>query len=115
MALLWLLAAGGEGEDTCPKADSPDPLTVSDQPLLEARRGPRVEKAQATLTVILKSVISGLTIIISIGLRTVDLQFQVSLFPISLRPVLGIVAAYVMPTVPSTRTCCVASVVSESW
>ena len=43
-------------------------------------------------------VIGGLTSVILIVLSTVSLQFQGLLVPISVRPVLGIVAAYVMAT-----------------
>ena len=57
------------------------------------------ETAQSSLTVIFKLVISGLTSIILVVLGTVDLQFQGPLVPISLRPVLRIVAAYVVGTV----------------
>ena len=60
------------------------------------------ETAQSALTVILKLVIRGLTSIILIVLTTVNLQFQGQFIPISLRPVLGIVAAYVMATVWSS-------------
>ena len=51
------------------------------------------------LTVILKLVISGLTSIILIVLGTVNLQLQGQFVPIFLKPVLRIVAVYVMATV----------------
>ena len=38
-AILWRREAGGEGEDACPKVDSPHALTVSEQHLLKAREG----------------------------------------------------------------------------
>ena len=47
----------------------------------------------------LKLVISGLTSVIFIVLSTVDLHFQAQFVSISLRPVLGVVAAYVLGTV----------------
>ena len=50
----------------------------------------------------LKLVISGLTSVISIILSTVDLHFQAQFVSISLRPVLRIVAPYVMGTVWSS-------------
>ena len=56
------------------------------------------ETAQAALTVIEKLVIGGLTSTILIVLGTVNLQFPGRFVPISLRPILGIVAAYVMAT-----------------
>ena len=62
-------------------------------------RGLHAETAQSALTVILKLVIGGLTSVVLIVLSTVSLQFQGWFVPISLRPVLGIVAAYVMATV----------------
>ena len=64
--------------------------------------GRHAETAQAALTGILKLVIGGLTSVISIVLDTVNLQFQGWFVPISLRPVLGIVAAHVMATVWSS-------------
>ena len=51
------------------------------------------------MTVILKLVISGLTSIILTVLSTVNYQFWDQFFPISLRLVLGILAAYVTATV----------------
>jgi len=57
------------------------------------------EIAQSDTTVILKLVISGLTSIILTVLSTVNHQFWGQFFPISLRLVLGILAAYVMATV----------------
>ena len=50
----------------------------------------------------MKLVIGGLTSVILIVLSTVNLQFQGRFVPISLRSVLGIVAAYVMATVWSS-------------
>ena len=53
----------------------------------------------SVLTVILKLVIGGLTSIILIVLGTVNLQLQGQFVPIFLKPVLRIVAVYVMATV----------------
>ena len=61
-----------------------------------------MQKEQSALIVILKLVISGLTSIIWIVLDTVSVQFQGPFVPISLRPVLRIVAAYVRTTVWSS-------------
>ena len=94
----WQWGFGGEGRvDSCPKADSPPhPTTSRARAFIDRRRGLRAETAQAALTVILKSV-----------LRwsdqhhldyTVNLQLQGRFVPISLRAVLGIVAAHVMAT-----------------
>ena len=67
-------------------------------------RGRRLheETAQSALTVILKLVTGGLTSVILIVLGAVNLHFQGQFVSISLRPVLGIVAAYVMATVWSS-------------
>ena len=59
-------------------------------------RGLPAETAQSALTVTLKLVMGGLTSVTLIVLGTVSLQFQDGFVPISLRPVLRIVAAYVM-------------------
>ena len=56
----------------------------------------------SALIVILKLVISGLTSVILLILGTVNLQFQHQFVSISLRPVLRIVAAYLMTTVWSS-------------
>ena len=61
-----------------------------------------MQKPQSALIVIFKLVISGLTSVILIVLGTVNLQFQGPFVLISLRPVLRIVAAYVMSTVWSS-------------
>ena len=57
--------------------------------------GPTAETAPSSLTVILNSVICGLTSIIVGVLGTVNHQFQGLFVPILLRPVLRTVAAYV--------------------
>ena len=58
-------------------------------------RGLHAETAQSALTA-LKLVIGGLTSIILIVLSTVNLQFHGQFVPISLKPILGLVAANVM-------------------
>ena len=60
------------------------------------------ETALSAVTVIFKLVISGLTSVILLILGTVNLQFQHQFVSISLRPVLRIVAAYLMTTVWSS-------------
>ena len=69
---------------------------------IDAGRGLHAETAQSALTVILTLVIGGLIGNILIVLSTVNLQFQGQFVPISLRPALRIVAAYVMVTVWSS-------------
>ena len=69
---------------------------------IDGGRGLHAETAQSALRVVLKLVIGGLTSVILIVLSTVSLQFQDWFVPIALRPVLGIVAAYVMVTVWSS-------------
>ena len=64
------------------------------QQLLHAEGGGlQAEIARSALTIILNLVISDLTSIILIVLRTVNLQFQSQFIPISLKPVLRIAAA----------------------
>ena len=60
------------------------------------------EKAQSSLTVIFKFVITSLSSSTSIVLGAVNLQLQGLFVPISLRPVLGIVAAHILGTVWSS-------------
>ena len=69
---------------------------------IDGGRGLRAETAQSALTVILKLVISGLTSVILIVLTAVNLQFQGQFVSHFLRPVLKIVAAYVMTIVWSS-------------
>ena len=61
-----------------------------------------MQKQQSALTVILKLVIGDLTRIILIALNTVSLPFQGWLVLVSLRPIVRIVAVYVMATVWSS-------------
>ena len=94
-----LLGEGG----VCPKADSPPPLTSKRESLYRhgESRGPHAESAQSALTVSFRLVIAGLTSMILVVLATVNLQFPGALVSISLRPVLGIVAAHALGTVRS--------------
>ena len=80
------------------------PLTGSQwaRAYTQGERGLHTGTGQSALIVILKSVISGLTSITVIILGTINLQFQGWFVPISLRPILGIVAAYVIATVWSS-------------
>ena len=55
-----------------------------------------MQKQESALTVILKLVLSGLTSIILVVLGTVNHQFQGLFVSVSLRPILKIVADYVM-------------------
>ena len=82
---------------SCPKADS-HPDNQGARAFIDRGRGLQAETIRSALTVILKLVIGGLTSIISIVLGTVNLHFQGRFVSISLRPVPGIVAAYVMAT-----------------
>ena len=60
------------------------------------------EYSQLRQSVIFKVIIGGLTTVVFIFLGTVNLQSQGLFIPISLRPVLRIVAAYVDTTKPLT-------------
>ena len=90
-ALFWRPATGGW---------TPDNQWA--RAFIDRGRGLHAETAQSALTVILKLVIGGLTTIILIVLSTASLQFQGQFVPISLRPFLRIVAAYIMATVWSS-------------
>ena len=85
--------------DACPKANNSTPHSQGARAFIDGGRELHAETAQSALTVFLKSVIAGLTSVILIVLSTVNLQFQGRFIPISLRPVLGIVAANVTATV----------------
>ena len=94
-------AATWEGRaDSCPKTDSPPPPPPTDNQRARAftdrGRGLHAETAESALTVIFKWSGSGLNSFILIVFSTVNLQFQGQFVPISLRPILRIVAAYVM-------------------
>ena len=77
---------------------------VGQELFIDRSRRIQAETAQSSLKVIFKVVISGLTSVILVVLGTVNLQFQDPFVSISLRPVLGIAAGYVMDTVWSSRS-----------
>ena len=89
--------------DVCPKADSPTLATSGARAFINRRWewGLHRETAQSPLTVI-KLVIADLPSVIVIVLDAVNLQFRGPFVPISLRPVLEIVAAAVVGTVWSS-------------
>ena len=76
---------------------APPGATSGARAFIDRRRGLHAETAQSALTVIFKLVMGGSVIVVV--LCTGNLQFQGPFVPVSLRPVLGIVAAYVMGTV----------------
>ena len=81
-----------------PTPGSPTGETSGAGAFTDRRRGLPAETAQSALPVIWELVVGGLTYIIMVVLGTVN-QFQSPFIPISLRPVLGIVAAHVLGTV----------------
>ena len=91
--------------DVCPKADSPTLATIGARGFINRRWewGLHTEAAQPPLTVI-KLVIADLPSVIVIVLGTVNLQFRGPFVPISLRPILRIVAAYVVGIVWWSRS-----------
>ena len=101
----WQLGGGGGEWGEEGRLLSKGRLLPSDnqgaRAFIDGGRGLRAETAPPALTVILKLVIGVLTIIL-IVLGAVNLQFQGLFVPISLRPNLGIVAAYVMAAVWSS-------------
>ena len=103
--MFWMPATGigGEGGHLSKGQNTPllQPVGKS---FYRLREGANAETAQSALAFILNLVIGGLTSVILIVLGTLNLQFQGWFVPISLRPVLGIVAAYVMATVWSSCT-----------
>ena len=94
----------GRVTDICPKADDPPPPPRTSKVGMNwartfidrSGRWLHAETTLSSLTVIFRLVLSGLAGIIMFVLDTVNLQFQGPFFPISLRPVLGIVAALVI-------------------
>ena len=92
---------GGRVVDICPKADSlpsplPNPPTPScqqpvGQEILQVEGGDYMQKQYMALTVIFK-------LVIWVVLGIVNLHFQGLFVPISLRPILGTVAARVLGT-----------------
>ena len=96
---------GGGMTYICPKADSP-PLDKQGVRAFIDRVRVGWGKFHVERAVIsnshLQLVISGLTSIILVALGTVNLQLQDALVPMSLRSILGIVAAQVLSTVWSS-------------
>ena len=87
-------AAGGRG--TSVQRPTP-PMIISRQEFfIDRQRGLHAESVQSALTVIFKLVMGSLTRVILVVLGAVNLQFQGQFVSISLRPILGIAAAYVM-------------------
>ena len=101
-ALIWLLATVGEGwwtsvrRLTRPPPPLPTPAPSCQQPvgqeILQVEGGDYIRKQYMALTVIFK-------LVIWVVLGIVNLHFQGLFVPISLRPVLGTVAARVLGTV----------------
>ena len=81
---------------------SPTPATGGARAFIDRRRRPHAETEQSFLTVIFKLIIGGLTCDMLVVLGTVNIQFQGLFVPISLRPVVKLVAAYGMSTVWSS-------------
>lgn len=95
--LLYFDSSSQSGEDICLKADS---VPQSGTWIFKDRgRGLHAETTQSAVTVILKLVINDLTSIILIVFGTVNFQFPGQGVSMSLRPILGLVAAYVTATV----------------
>ena len=101
--VCFILDAGNQGRGQTP-VQRPTPLPDNQwaRAFIDGGRGLRAETSQSALTVILKLVISGLTSVILIVLTAVNLQFQGQFVSHFLRPVLKIVAAYVMTIVWSS-------------
>ena len=99
--LLWMLAIGG-GMWTPVQRLTPYPDNQCLRASVDREREFQSETAQSALTVILKLIIGGLTSVISYVLSTNNLQSHGRFVPVSLRPVLRILAAYVMATVWSS-------------
>jgi len=104
--ICFILDAGKVGVGGRMLVQSPAFLSPAKPPdnqgirtLIDEGRGLHAETTQSALTVILKWFICGLSNVILIVLSTVTLQSHGQFVPISLRPILGIVAAYVMATV----------------
>ena len=91
--------------DICPKADSPLLAISGARAFIDRNEGRgrlHADTKQSSLTLIFRLAIGGLTSVILIVLGTVNLQFQDPFVLTSLRPVLRIVAVYVVSTVWSS-------------
>ena len=88
----------GRGRTPVQRPTPPSPDNQGARAFIDRGRELHAETIQSALTVILKLVIGGLTSVISIVSGIVNLQFQGQFVSISLRPILGIVAAYVVAT-----------------
>ena len=101
--VCFILDAGNQGRGQTPvQRPTPFPDNQWARAFIDGGRGLCAETAQSALTVILKLVISGLTSVILIVLTALNLQFQGQFVSHFLRPVLKIVAAYVMTIVWSS-------------
>ena len=107
--MCFISNAGNLGRwrgDSCPKANFPHTGNQWIRAFIGRGRGLHAETALPAQTVIFQLVIVGLTAILTlvllIVLGTVNLQFQGPFVPISLRPILGIVAAHVLGAVCSS-------------
>ena len=88
---------GGQGAGGhLSRGQLPTLATSGARAFIDRRRGLHVETAESALTSIFRLVIGSLISSILVVLGTVYLQFQGLFVPISLRPVLGIVTAYVV-------------------
>ena len=102
-ALFQTLATGVGGWQTSVQRPTlPHLASRVARAFIDRGRGLPAVIAQSALTVIFKLVVGGLTSIILIVWGTVNLQFQDLFVPISLRPVLRIVAAYAVGMVWSS-------------
>ena len=96
-ALFQMLATGGGGHaDVCSKTHSLHTSNQWGKGFYRQKEEASCRKQNSFLTVIFKLIIGGLTSVILVVLGTVNLQFQGLFVPISLRPVLKIVAACIM-------------------
>ena len=100
---LYFRSGNWDGEnlaDNCPKADSTHSHQAGGRNSYRQNGvGLQAEIPQPSPTGIFELVITRLTSVIMVVLGTVNLQFWSPFIPISLQPVLGIVAAHVLGTV----------------
>ena len=92
----------GERRQIPVQRPTPPSLTIGKKGFIDRGRRLQEETAQSALTVILMLVGVGLTRVIFVILGTTSLQFHGWLVPISLRPLLGIAAVFVMVIVWSS-------------